>query len=300
MLAAIFLMQPMGQLCAFAVGWFTLLSMNEYRLSYYASAAQNGIDQNTKVIVGGLWRWITRIGALLAFIALIFRLTITDPGRCTLDVVNDPDRAVRETEQHYRKALGADIEMENQDANGEAAQGQVNADGETLPASFSRADIYDFFIYQGNWRYLAGMSACWFLLDLSFFKLRVNSHHTLSKVWAETRISTSNLPNWNPDPTHPERNIYDVLANNAYQPVVTVSVGSLFKSIIAIATIDRITRKKILAWPFLLLAAFLLITSGLFLQFHGTRHRIVIIIFYALVGPILTWASRTHVREPLD
>lgn len=150
MLAAVFLMQPMGQLCEFAVGWLTLLSMNEYRLSYYASAAQNRVDQNTKVIVGGLWRWITRIGALLAFIALIFRLTITDPGRCTLDVVNDPDRAVRETEQHYRKALGADIEMENQDANGEAAQGQVNADGETLPASFSRADIYDFFIYQGN------------------------------------------------------------------------------------------------------------------------------------------------------
>ena len=188
MLAAVFLMQLMGQLCAFAVGWFTLLGMSKYRLSYYASAAQNGIDQNTKVIVGGLWRWITRIGALLAFIAIVFRLTITDPGRCTLDFVNDPDRAVRETEQYYRKAPSTDIEMENQDANGEAAQGRVNADGETLPVPFSRADIYDFFIYQGNWRYLAGTSACWFLLDLSFFGLGVNGHHTLSKVWAETRL----------------------------------------------------------------------------------------------------------------
>lgn len=105
MLAAVFLMQPMGQLCASAVGWFTLLGMNKYRLSYYASVAQNGIDQNTKVIVDGPWRWVTGIGALLAFIAIVFRLTITDPGRYTLDVMNDPDRAVRETEQHYRRAL---------------------------------------------------------------------------------------------------------------------------------------------------------------------------------------------------
>lgn len=38
--------------------------------------------------------------------------------------------------------------MENQDANGEEAQGQANADEETLPVPFSTADMYDFFIYQ--------------------------------------------------------------------------------------------------------------------------------------------------------
>jgi len=90
--------------------------------------------------------------------------------------------------------------MENQDANGGAAQGQANADEETLPVPFSRADMYDFFIYQGNWRHLAGTSARWLLLDLDLFKLGVNSHHTLAKVWAETRISTSNVQIGTPTP----------------------------------------------------------------------------------------------------
>jgi hypothetical protein len=47
--------------------------------------------------------------------------------------------------------------------------------------------------------------------------------------------------------------------------VVTVSIDSLFGSVIVIAIIDHIPRKKILAWSFLLLAAFLLITGGLFM-----------------------------------
>lgn len=96
-----------------------------------------------------------------------------------------------------------------------------------------------------------------------------------------------------PRPTHLERNIYDVLANNTYQSVVTVSIGSLFGSVIAIAVIDRIPRKKILAWSFLLLATFLLITGGLFLQFHGTRHSTVIIIFYALCEAIFNLEPNT-------
>jgi PHS family inorganic phosphate transporter-like MFS transporter len=74
--------------------------------------------------------------------------------------------------------------------------------------------------------------------------------------------------------------------------LLSVSIDSLFGSVIAIAIIDCIPRKKILAWSFLLLAALLLITGGLFLQFHGTRHSTVIIVLYALCQAIFNLSKQ--------
>ena len=103
MLATVFLMQPMGQLAA------TLVSMAAVAIARHH---HHGSDE---VAIDVAWRWVIGIGALWATIALLFRLTIPESPRYTLDVRNnvpqanhdrryfhDAPRGVEETTLHRR------------------------------------------------------------------------------------------------------------------------------------------------------------------------------------------------------
>jgi len=51
---------------------------------------------------------------------------------------------------------------------------------EVLPNQFSWADIKQYFYTEGNWRYLAGTSMCWFLLDVSALGMFLSQQKTLT------------------------------------------------------------------------------------------------------------------------
>jgi MFS transporter, PHS family, inorganic phosphate transporter len=157
MLAAVYFMQPVGQLLAQLVGlWVVIGYNNVYDL-------QNCTDQATCVShVDSIWRWVAGVGAIPALVAIYYRFRIKDPGLYDLDVKNQGDRAVKNTEGLYRYITNnrAPPAIEMRSMNGE------NDGDPPLPTQFSWDDIYSYFWDQGNWRYLLGTSLCWFLLDL--------------------------------------------------------------------------------------------------------------------------------------
>lgn len=251
-MATVFLMQPLGQAVAALVGLFVALGLNHQ----YGGLPPKAADQ--------LWRAVTGVGAFPALIAIIFRFTITDSGRYTLDVKDQGTRAVKETRAHFysQESLSHSELEEYPDSDFDSPL----EEDEPLPVQFSRKDLKEYFIDNGNWRYLAGTSMCWFILDLAFYGLGLLNSRTLSTLWEEKRSG----------------NLYQDLLDSAKRSIVTVSIGSLAGSIILINVIDRIPRRKILMWSYLLLAFLLLVTGICFFKATDTRAYPLTIVMYAL------------------
>jgi PHS family inorganic phosphate transporter-like MFS transporter len=53
-----------------------------------------------------------------------------------------------------------------------------------MPIQFSFEDLYSYFVREGNWYYLLGTSATWFVLDVSFYGMSLDNRGTLSDMWA--------------------------------------------------------------------------------------------------------------------
>jgi PHS family inorganic phosphate transporter-like MFS transporter len=110
MMAAVFLMQPLGQLLASVVGLAVLLTVghNEGLDTVKDPAAQ-------AVIVDRIWRYVIGVGAIPALVAILFRLTIPESPRYTLDVDHDGARALKDTEDYLniRRASTASGSSEN-------------------------------------------------------------------------------------------------------------------------------------------------------------------------------------------
>ncbi|MCJ1357838.1 MAG: hypothetical protein MMC33_007834 [Icmadophila ericetorum] len=275
MMAAVFLMQPVGQLVAQLVGLAVLVGSNRSSngaLANCLSPVSNG-NYTCGQIVDGIWRWVTAVGAIPALLAIVFRFMITDPGLYDLDVKNEGDRAIRNTDNLYprtRNGSPQDIPLHEI-----PLPNQVDDD---LPKQFSRADLYDYFWVQGNIRYLLGTSACWFLADFAFFGLGIGDSRTLAKIWTPPGSTISNnVSSWEIDPSAPNDSIYDVLYKGAKQSVITVSIGSILGSLVFIALGDYIPRRKFLAWSFISLAALFIITGGTFFAvFHSANYTMTI------------------------
>ena len=261
-MAAVFFMQPLGQLVSALVGLSVAVGVH----NQYNGLPDRAVDQ--------IWRVVIGAGVFPAILAIAFRFTITDSGIYTLDVKNEGNRAIRETEKLFysREAQsGSGIELNESDSqDGAVAEEMVDQD-EELPTPFSRYDLHKYFIHEGNWCYLAGTSTCWFLLDLAFYGLGMYNPLTLAQLWDEN----------DQHPTNGVR-LYGSLLGNAKRSIVTVSIGSILGSLTLIYFVNSIPRRKRLIWSFLILAFLLMITGISFWKAEGTRVHPLTIGLYAL------------------
>ncbi|KAF2098772.1 MFS general substrate transporter [Rhizodiscina lignyota] len=288
MLASVFIMQSLGQLVATLVGFGVL---EGFRHSTHFDTAND--DELTRRTIDSAWRWVAGVGAIPALVAILFRLTIPESGRFTLDVANESKRALEETRGHYGLVsdieLGEGDEMEEVDGfsipGSDATSAIEDPPDEALPVPFSVKDLRQYFLVEGNWRYLAGTSITWFLLDFAFYGLGINNPRTLAKLWQSKPITTHNnstILAWQADASKPNATIYDVLHDNAVHQLITVSIGSVLGSMILIKVINYFPRKKGLSWSFIIMAIILAATGGSFLGTFQKSTFILTIFLYAL------------------
>ena len=273
MLASVFIMQPLGQLSAYLVGLITFTVLNRvYNI-------ENNRDHAIVApIADQAWRWVTGLGAIPAMIALIFRLTIPESGRWTLDVQGEADRAVLETRAHFgpSSSISLDEDLELQDD--ENAEGTIEADAEA-PEPFSKEDLRQYFLAEGNWRYLAGTAACWFLLDFAYYGLQINNPRFLAKLWANNvpKGAPSSIPAWLSDPdmwnsttSEASTTMYKVNEANAVHAMIAVSIGAVLGSLLLIKVIPYVPRRKLLIWSFVGLGALCAATGVSYLKTFRT------------------------------
>lgn len=200
MMAAVFLMQPIGQLAAQLVGLGAIMGMG-------ASAGLNAMPSPTgeaaAISVDRIWRVVIGVGAFPAFVAILFRITIPESPRFTLDVEHDADRAIVDTQMYFPSeewnrsytadgrlrdeveemngAEMADLEQqrsrsEQQEDIGwpapdEASLGPRSTGSNSVShtmrqksvvgTQFTRKKLVQYFWIEGNWRYLVGTASCW-------------------------------------------------------------------------------------------------------------------------------------------
>lgn len=254
MMAAVFLMQPLGQLVAAIVG----LAVTAGLQHQYQVSPNKAVDQT--------WRAVTGVGAVPALIAVFLRWTIAESPRYTLDVANQPNRAVQEVDSYFspEEVLTQSIAEMAEFRTIDEATDEV----ESFPVPFAKNDISHYFIVKGNWRYLAGTSICWYLLNFATCGLGTYNPRTLATLF-------KNL--WSEDVQ-----IYERLINNSWRIMLVVSTGSILGSSMLIMFVNSISRKKHLAWSFAFLAALFVATGIFFLTLFNGPARWVLIVAYGL------------------
>jgi PHS family inorganic phosphate transporter-like MFS transporter len=304
MLATVFLMQPLGQLFANVVAIVVLAILDaQYDL-------QNIKDPNVAAFVADkFWRGVTGFGVLPALIALVFRLTIPESGRWTIDVCGDGERALKETRQQLgpsTESLGqAGAELVDVAANGGPRQGGGDGpavdraqDGDAAqpapppPPPMSLAYLRQYFIAEGNWRTFVAAAGCWFLLDFAYYGIQINTPRFLAKLWASSKANPAvkDIPSWlsdpatwNPATSTATTDIYHVLLTNARNAMISVSIGSIIGSLVLIKIIPHIPRTKWLSYSFAVTGLFLAATGVAFLKTFETGAFGVTLMLYIIV-----------------
>lgn len=151
MLSSVFLMQPVGQALAQLVGIWVVLGMDK---RHQLQAMQCGINtkytEECKKIVDGIWRIVIGSGCVPAVLAIIFRFFLYDCGLYSLEVKNKPGTAFRDTQKIYGAPPAGTA------SEGPCSPSLTRDPFQFMPVQFSRKDLYNYFIKEGNWYYLLG------------------------------------------------------------------------------------------------------------------------------------------------
>ncbi|KAG6067444.1 hypothetical protein E4U33_005275 [Claviceps sp. LM78 group G4] len=324
MLSSVFLMQPVGQALAQLVGLWVLLGFDRSsKLQTLQCGLNTAHHEECRQAVDGIWRIVIGSGAIPALLAIIFRFFLFDCGLYSLEVRDKPAVAIRNTQRVYgtpsrvggTRDLGNVFPMQTLNQNGNRLQTVISP--RPMPVLFSKQDLHDYFIRDGNWHYLFGTAMTWFLLDVSFYGLSLDNRRTLSDMWAtsppvpiDERLAcwhssipggtstvpqwqVTGIPAWQTDVLHPCATIYHVLIVQAKQYLLTVSIASLAGSICFIVFANRLPRRHWLTASFLILAVFLLITGGVYYTVRRTAAAPATVVFVAIHHFVFNFGANT-------
>jgi MFS transporter, PHS family, inorganic phosphate transporter len=308
MLAAVFAMQPLGQLFAAIAGFSAVLIVDSiWEVKDNVLTSTGPATDYSRVVIDRVWRGIVLFGAVPSILALIFRFYLTDPGRYTLEVQEDIDQAVEDTERQIARQLfrqwkkfwpwqdktsstSESIELQQAQQRNRGTEQTADTSSSDPPAqppdhrqSFS--DLWTYLWEQGNITLLFGTCATWFLLDIVFYGLGISSPDTLAVVWASHQAPVEGqkqIQPWNPDPTHPDDTIVDVLKSNSKELILTSAIAALGGSVLLVFSINHFRRKWLLQWSFVVLAMFLLATALSMRYFFGTGKWGVTLTFFVI------------------
>jgi PHS family inorganic phosphate transporter-like MFS transporter len=341
MMMAVTLMQPLGQAAAAAVGLIVLVTLGKrHGLNNLTESKED--HAAAAALIDKIWRIVVGAGAIPAGLAIIFRLTIPESPRFTLDVSHDGKQAlksnqeflgedVEDIEEKYDIFLDEDTDDEEEKANEpERTAGSVNispsdemisslplsqsasthpipdyssqpgpikAGGNQLraaqpitnqgsirqPHPFSISQLKQYFITEGNWRYLAACSICWFCLDFAFYGLSIGNPRIIAQMWASAHtVNATAIPEWK-NPSNPDLSIYDTLYQDGWHYLITTCIGSLLGSLILIKIVDYVPRKAVLAWSFWgLFTMFIVVGASYFSTVYTDRHSVIITLYVLL------------------
>ncbi|KAK7432567.1 hypothetical protein QQZ08_000774 [Neonectria magnoliae] len=353
MLASVFMMQPIGQALAQLVGLFVLLGFEKtHNLREMRCGLDTLHEEECRKAVDGIWRIVIGSGAVPALLAIIFRFFLFDCGIYSLEVRNKPAIALMNTQRIYGAPNGGPpdgFRQNQQIANGYpgnqpngnhmATSYQMNPPNGThtinsypinaqngmhmsnshqpMPLQFSKQDLHNYFIRDGNWAYLLGTAATWFFLDVSFYGMSLDNRGTLSGMWATTKSTDINdqlscwnsslpggnstvpewadkgLPVWSTDATHPCNTIYDVLIEQTKQYLLTVSLASISGSACFVIFANRIPRRLWLTASFLVLTLFFVVTGCVYYGVHQKPGAPATVVFVAICHFMFNFGANT-------
>ncbi|KAK7428179.1 hypothetical protein QQZ08_005245 [Neonectria magnoliae] len=266
MVAAVFLMQPIGQALAQVLNVAVILVRdNSHNLQAMRCGLDTKYEYECRQSIDGIWRIVIGVGAVPALLAILFRFMLPDSGMYNLEVRRKSELVMRNVAKVYG---GSGLQV---DARSIPLDPVPNEPEPDMPIQFSRRDMYRYFIKDRNWLYLLGTSGTWFILDVALCGFGLDNRVVLADMWATKRKVPNwadTLPVWQTDYTEPCNTIYDVLLTQAKHYLLTVSIGSILGCAAFIFMAKYFPRRQFLTASFVSLAILFSATGGVYYAVH--------------------------------
>lgn len=216
-----------------------------------------------------MWRILIGLGCVPGVIALYFRLTIPESPRYTLDVEYDIEKAAADTAKFSSGQHGGA-------ADSDVAQLRVTERAKAELVQPQKASFKDFTRHFNQWKHmkiLIGTAGSWFMLDVAYYGLSLNSATILQTIGY---ASSSNI----------YLKLYDSAAGN----LILICAGSIPGYWFSVATIDTVGRKPIQFMGFAILTIILCIMGFGYHKIgeHGLLAMYVLAQFFENFGPNTT------------
>ncbi|RDI82445.1 hypothetical protein Vi05172_g7358 [Venturia inaequalis] len=263
MMGSVFAMQGFGQLAGALVMLFLTMGFKESLINVKTYAQCTGV---CGLAVDKMWRTLIGFGAVPACCALYYRLTIPETPRYTFDVARDVEKGKTDADAYLAGRSGGEPS--------ELTVAQTKAESEAM--EIPKASWKDFFSFYGKWKngkILLGTAGSWFLLDVAFYGLGLNSSTVL------TAIGYGTGPN-----------VYRILYNLAAGNCILVVAGAIPGYWMTVATVDIVGRKPIQLMGFVCLTILFIVWGFAYkhLSGHAMLALYVLVQFFFNFGPNAT------------
>lgn len=231
-MAAVFANQAWGQIFA---GIVAMILVRGYRNELNSTQC----DTHCIKACDQMWRVLVGMGAVPGVIALYYRLTIPESPRYKLKQLEQETQIIYSSNSTIgNEEMNINDDMKKQDI----ATTSLKSINPTPPSSTTNSNDHsfkDFYDHFKQWRYgkiLLGTAASWFMLDVAFYGLALNSAVILQTIGFAS-----------------SKNIYSNLYNSAAGNLILICAGSLPGYWFSVFTIDIIGRKPIQLFGFIIL-----------------------------------------------
>ncbi|KAL3446967.1 major facilitator superfamily domain-containing protein [Aspergillus insuetus] len=293
MLAAVFFCQSLGALAANIVA---LIAVAGFRHQLRQDITGTLCSEACIRDVDRIWRLIVGLGAVPAFIALWFRLTIVESPRYTAEVTQNSLQAAADASYFFRSDEGVPEPPMRQIAEDGISPTTTRPD--SYPASINSSQssaaqgitppvdlpafwtaFKGFAVKPRAFRLLFATCSCWFLLDIPFYGLGLLSPDIIRTIWSGS--DTEDPP------------LYDSYFQNSYRSMVVVSSGAVIGNLLAIFTIDRLGRRKMQLNGFFWLFILNLLIGASFRPLARGHNSSALIVFYVLSQVFFNFGPNT-------
>lgn len=266
-----------------------------------------------------VWRLIYGVAAIPAFFVFFVRRTIPETPRYVFDVERNTAKA-RDGVRYMTATIKADDAENPEDDDPDDPLNQ-------MPPEPSYKDFMEYFIwpegrwynhdgdeiwslgnwttfrFTGKWPRLLGTAGTWFLLDLSFFGLGLNSPQIVTGLWKGCRddIVSNPLPifTWNSEP-NVSNSAVPLFEDNESSFWLIVSIGAITGSGLLILIARFVDRRKLLWTMFLALGVLFFVIGGILwceiMNYHSAPY-FAVIVFYALCQFLFNLGKNTSVSS---
>ncbi|KAI0555920.1 major facilitator superfamily domain-containing protein [Xylaria curta] len=285
MMAAVFLMQSVGQLAAYGFGLAVLVGVSK-------NSGLSPDEKNRAILVpkiDAIWRIIIGVGAIPALISLVLRRRIPETPYHLVETGRVADAVVAAGQVYAPEVT---IHPTGRDELSPFQTASIN------PAEKSKAlkhgwwkstidyihEVKEHLSQNSRWRALLGVMSTWWLLDLAYYGLGFDNPKTISAIWLPAPTNASLMVNstaqCGTDITQQSSAIYRTLQENFVHNIITISIGALPGSVIILSAIDHVPRVTWMMWTFVALAALFAVNgSTLFIAFQTDKHALTIVLY---------------------
>ncbi|KAF8856769.1 MFS general substrate transporter [Acephala macrosclerotiorum] len=295
MLAAVFLMQPIGQFLAYIIGYASLRGIFHDRLPNWSPDGWDNSDSKVEgtVAIDAVWRCVIGVGAFPALVAIALRLTIPETPRFLIDVKEDLPAAAQATRRVFPNKKKTPSRQNSDKKFAAESDTALASKTKNIPVvQSSSVDIVGAELKQRNPGSLPGTAICWFIMDVCFYGLGLDTPRTLAKIFGSRPSDvTPKVYDWNAGFAEQDDNIYDALYGDATRALYTIPLSAIPGSVVFLLLVNYIPRVTVLRLTFVVLAILFAITGSSLVAVFETSNHSLTIVFYAFslfilnVGP---------------